>query len=99
MKTINFPYIAMALGLLLLVLLTRGSQTGDEGSTALPLLTLLIINECAFILCLIGSYIGIKNVRVATFNNRQRILYAITTALCILLAIQFALIGIELWPL
>ncbi len=98
MKTINFPYIAAALGLFLLLVVTKGSENGSDGVTALPLLTLLIINECAFFLTLAGTYIGLKNIRCNDFNSRLKIFYAITTALCILLTIQFILLGIDLWP-
>lgn len=99
MKVINFPYLASALGLLLLMLVTKGSETDNEGITALPLLTLLIINECAFFLTAAGSYIGLKNIGTATIQKRHKALYAITIALCILLTIQFILLGIKLWPL
>jgi len=99
MKTINFPYLALALGLFLLMVVTRGSQTDSEGITALPLLTLLIVNECAFFLTLAGTIIGLKYLRSINFKFSLKPLYTITTVLCILLTIQFILLGIKLWPL
>ena len=99
MKTINYPYIAMALGLLLMMLVTKGSQLDEQGNTLLPLLTLLIANECAFILTIAGSYIGLKYLKSVSFNIRLKPLYTITTIVCILLAIQFTLLGLKLWPL
>lgn len=99
MKTINFPYISLALGLFLLVVITRGSETGSDGTTALPLLTLLIINECAFFLTAAGSFIGIRYLRSINFNLKLKPLYTMTTVLCVLLTIQFTLLGIKLWPL
>jgi hypothetical protein len=99
MKTINFPYLALALGLFLLMVVTRGSQTDSEGITALPLLTLLIVNECAFFLTLAGTIIGVKYLRSINFKFSLKPLYTITTVLCILLTIQFILLGIKLWPL
>ena len=99
MKTINFPYIAMALGLFLMMLVTRGSELDAQGNMALPLLTLLIANECAFFLTIAGSYIGLKNLKSINFNIRLKPLYTITTILCILLTIQFTLLGLKLWPL
>jgi hypothetical protein len=99
MKTINFPYIAMALGLFLMMLVTRGSALDAQGNTALPLLTLLIANECAFFLTIAGSYIGLKYLKSINFNIRLKPLYTITTILCILLTIQFTLLGLKLWPL
>ena len=99
MKTINFPYLSLALGLLLLMLITRGSETGIDGTPALPLLTLLIINECAFFLSVAGSFIGIRYLSSIDFKLSLKPLYSITTVLCILLTIQFTLLGIKLWPL
>lgn len=99
MKTINFPYLSLALGLLLLMLITRGSETGIDGTPTLPLLTLLIINECAFFLSVAGSFIGIRYLRSIDFKLSLKPLYSITTVLCILLTIQFTLLGIKLWPL
>jgi len=99
MKTINFPYLSLALGLFLLVVITRGSETGSDGTTALPLLTLLIINECAFFLSAAGSFIGIRYLRSISFKVSLKPLYTMTTVLCVLLTIQFTLLGIKLWPL
>lgn len=95
MKTFNFPYIAVVLGLLLLLMIMRGSETDSDGITALPLLTLLIVNECAFFLTAAGAFIGIRHIRTIGFKA----FYSATTLLCILLTIQFALLGFKLWPL
>lgn len=99
MKTINFPYLALALCLFLLMVINRGSQAGADGDTALPLLTLLIINECAFFLALAGTFIGTKYLSSINFKFSLKPLYSITTIICALLTIQFALLGIKLWPL
>jgi len=99
MKTINFPYLALGLGVFLLLVVHRGSQTDSDGITALPLLTLLIANESAFILTAIGSFIGIKQLHSINYKLMANPLYSMTTVLCILLTIQFALLGIQLWPL
>jgi len=99
MKTINLPYLSSALGLFLLMVITRGSETDSEGVTALPLLTLLIVNEGAFFLTVAGAYIGIKQLSTVNFNLRINLLYSITTAICVLLAVLFTLLGIKLWPL
>jgi hypothetical protein len=95
MKTFNFPFIAVALGLLLLLIVIRGSETDMDGVTTLPLLTLLIINECAFFLTAAGAVIGINHIRTIGF----KVFYSATTLLCILLTIQFVLLGVKLWPL
>jgi len=98
-KNYNFPYIALALGLLLSVLMTKGSQFDSNGETLLPLLTLLIINECAFFLTAIGTFIGVKHIISSHFNISSKALYTITVVLCALLCIQFLLLGFKLWPL
>ncbi len=99
MKTVNFPYIALALGLFLMMVVLKGSEVTSEGVTALPLLTLLIANECAFILTAIGAFIGIRQLKSINYKLTQNPLYTMTTILCILLTIQFTLLGINLWPM
>ena len=99
MKTVNFPYLALAMGLFIWLVVDRGSQPGSEGETALPLLTLLIANECAFFLTTVGAFIGIKYLQSINFKLSQKPLYTMTTVLNILLTIQFTLLGIKLWPL
>lgn len=99
MKTINFPYLALILCLFLLMVVTRGSEIGGDGATALPLLTLLIINECAFFLAVAGAFIGIRYFSSINYRFSLKPLYSLTTLLCILLTIQFTLLGIKLWPL
>ena len=99
MKTVNLPYLSLALGLFMLIVINRGSATGNDGATALPLLTLLIINEGAFLLNLAGSFIGIQYLKSINFEISLKPLYSITTLLCVLLTIQFTLLGMKLWPL
>jgi len=95
MKTYNYPYLALGLGILLLVIIMKGSETDAEGMTMLPLLTLLIINECAFILTAAAVYIGIRRLMKIGFQA----MYSATVLVCLLLSIQFMLLGIKLWPL
>jgi len=99
MKTTNFPYLALALGLFLWMIVDRGSQPGNDGETALPLLTLLIVNECAFFLSAVGAFIGIRYLKSIGFKITLKPLYTMTTILNVLLTIQFTLLGIKLWPL
>lgn len=101
-KTYNFPYIALVLGLLLSLMITKGSELDSntsDGETLLPLLTLLIINECAFFLTAAGTFIGVKHIISTNFKDSSKALYIITIVLCALLCIQFLLLGIKLWPL
>ena len=99
MKTINFPYLALVLALFLLLVVNQGSQIDSDGKTALPLLTLLIVNECAFFLSLAGVFIGVKQLKSTGFKLMLNPAYTMTTVLCFLLTMQFILLGIKLWPL
>jgi len=99
MKTANFPYLALAFGVFLLLVVTIGSETDAEGITVLPLLTLLIFNEGAFLLTAVGSYIGLKQLYAEKFEFRKNPLYFMTTVVCVLLTIQFVILGFKLWPL
>ncbi len=95
MKTIHFPYIALSLAVILLLVVFRGSQLDNNGTTLLPLLTLLIMSEFAFFVTAIGSYIGFKQLR----TNGFRAVYAVATLLCLLLSVRFLFLGFSLWPL
>jgi hypothetical protein len=95
MKQENFPFIASGLGLFMILLVVKGSEIGEDGSTLIPLLTLLVVCEFAFIVNAIGAYIGIKH----TIATEFKALYAVATLLCALLAIFFAWMGILLWPI
>jgi len=94
MKTIYFPYIALALGLPLLLLVMVGGEAGLDGATALPLLTLLVVSEFSFFVLAAGAYIGLKQTLAGGF----KVVYAMASLLCALLSIRFMLLGIELWP-
>ncbi len=95
MKTRDFPYIALALGAFLLLLVLRGSQTANDGLTSLPLLTLLVVSEFSFFVNAIGAYIGFTQLRKTGFQP----LYGLITLLCLVLSLYFMWLGIKLWPL
>jgi uncharacterized membrane protein len=95
MKIAVFPYLAVALGILLMLIVIQGSSGGAEGSAAIPLLTLLVISEFAFFVTGIGVYIGIKHFR----NVSRKPVYIGATIICALLAAGFLWMGFELWPL
>jgi len=95
MKTINFPYLALALCSFLLLLVIKGSQVNSDGITTLPLLTLLVVNEFSFFVTAIAVYIGSQNIKAKGIKS----VYTLATVLCLALSIQFLLLGIKLWPL
>jgi len=95
MKTINFPYIALGLCSFLLLVVMKGSEINSEGLTTLPLLTLLVVSEFSFFVTAIAVYIGSHNIKAAGIKS----VYTLVTVLCLVLSINFMLLGIELWPL
>jgi len=95
MKTINFPYIALALTAFLLLLVLKGSELNSDGATMLPLLTLLVVSEFSFFVTAIAVYIGSQNIKAKGIGS----IYSLVTLLCLALSIQFMLLGIKLWPL
>jgi len=95
MKTINFPYIALALSAFFFLLVMKGSELNSDGTTLLPLLTLLVVCEFSFFITAIATYIGFKN----SHSFGLKSIYSLTTCLCLLFSIRFMLLGIELWPL
>ena len=40
----------------------KGSVTGDDGATAMPLLTLLVVSEFAFFVTAVGAYLGVMQI-------------------------------------
>ena len=93
MKTFNFPYIALGIGMFLMLVVVKGSEAGSDGVKALPLLTLLFISEFAVIVTAVGAYIGIKNIQSVGI----RPVYTFITILCVLLSVRFMALGIDLW--
>ena len=95
MKIGAFPYIAAGVGVLFMLLVIKGSETGDAGTTQIPLLTLLIVSEFAFFVTGFGAFIGFKHLRTTGI----RPVYLVVCIICILLAVSFMWLGIKLWPL
>lgn len=95
MKRINFPYIALGFGLFLMLVAIKGGETGNDGGTIMPLLSLLVISEFAFFATAIGGYTGIKHMLSVGIKP----LYAAVTVFCILLSIRFIWLGMGFWPL
>jgi hypothetical protein len=93
-KKHTFPYIAFALGVTLMLLVIVGGQVREQGGTAIPLLTLLVVSEFAFFVTAIGGYLGIKR----TLETGIKPLYTTITVLCGLLSLWFLWTGIQLWP-
>lgn len=95
MKLTALPYLAVGIGVPMMLVIIKGSQEGGDGSTLIPLLTLLVVSEFAFFVTAIGAFIGFRQIRAVGIQP----LYALMTALCVLLAIGFMWLGVKLWPL
>lgn len=95
MKKYHFPYIAVVLGIFFLILVLAGSKEGADGSTTLPLLTLLVVSEFAFIANAIAVYLGITHIRAGGSTP----FYLVTTILCAVFTVVFMVLGVRLWPL
>ena len=91
----NFPYIALGLGLFFLGVVIIGGARGEDGSTALPLLTILVVSEFSFFVTAIGAYISVKKI----FTSGFQLITAVVGVICAGLAIKFLMLGIEYWPL
>lgn len=94
MKPAYFPYIAIALGVVLLLAVIKGSQLSSQGETHLPLLTLLLMSEFSAIVTAIAAFLGFKQIRSGSYTP----VYLLTTIACGLLSACFLYLGIKLWP-
>lgn len=90
----QFPFFALGVGLLILLVVMKGSETQADGTTLMPLLTLLIVSEFAFFVTAIGAYLGIRRVQ----GEGMKPLNAVITLFCMLLSVGFLWLGVTLWP-
>jgi len=95
MPTRHFPRIALGIGIVLATVLTYGSTPGAATGTTLPLLTLLVVSEFAFIVTAIGAFIAFRQ-RADVGAGLQTALVAVV---CAGLAVFFLARGVALWPL
>ena len=94
MKKQAFPWIALSLGLLVMVTLLGSGALRPAEEYALPMLTMLIVNEFGFFLTAIGAGIGTS----VLIKEGIRASLLITTLACIVLCVGFVLLGVRLWP-
>ena len=95
MTKIAFSHIAVALGLILLILLVKSAPETSGGDPKLPLLTMLIVSEFGFIVTAIGVFTSVKQMIKAGVSN-----FILASAICCaLLSFKFMSIGISYWPL
>ena len=90
----GFPGLALGIGILVSAGLLQSGVLGPEGEHALPLLTLLIVNEFGFFVTAIGAGVGIN----AMLKRGMRPSVLLLTVGCGLLAAGFLYLGSRLWP-
>jgi len=91
----NFPLIAIGLSVPLLSLLMFGSQLMADGSTRLPMLTLLAISEFGTLANAIAAWLGIARLWQGPFHAGR----TVVTVASLLLAGAFTWALIHFWPL
>jgi len=94
MANLGFPGLALGIGILVAAGLLQSGVLAPDADYALPLLTLLIVNEFGFFVTAIGAGIGIN----AMLNRGVRPPVLLLTLGCAVLAAGFLYLGIRLWP-
>jgi hypothetical protein len=94
MNKTTFPYIAAALGCCLAVIVRKGGASGEDGSTLIPLLTLLLASEFGAIVGVAGFYLGARHF----LTSRKLSSHTAATLACAGLVVFFVVQGLSLWP-
>ncbi|MGB5832998.1 MAG: hypothetical protein WBG92_13540 [Thiohalocapsa sp.] len=94
MNRSNFPLIALALSVPLLMFLVYGAQRAPDGSMVLPLLTLLAISEFGAIANAIAAWLRIGPMLQGQFDARG----AVIGAASMLFTAAFTWYLVSLWP-
>jgi hypothetical protein len=94
MGKLSFPWLALGLGLLVAIGLLYSGVFSPDASYALPLLTMLIVNEFGFFVTAIGAGVGI-NMILKDGTQTPLLMVIIGDAM---LAACFLYLAIRLWP-
>ena len=94
MGNLGFPGLALGIGVMVAAGLLQSGVLAPGGDYALPLLTLLIVNEFGFFVTAIGAGVGINTM----LNRGVRPAVLLLTLGCAVLALGFLYLGIRLWP-
>ena len=95
LQKMPFSFIAITLGIILLILLINAAPDVSGGEPRLPLLTMLIISEFGFVVNAIGAFTAIKKI----IDNGMDQLMVAACICCTALSVKFLLVGISYWPL
>ncbi len=77
-----------------MLVLIVGGEVGENQLPKLPLLTLLVISEFAFFVCIIGAFMCLREIIELGFTA----LHLFVGVSCALLAVKFLILGIGFWP-
>jgi hypothetical protein len=94
MGNLNFPWLALGLGLLVAAGLLSSGALSPDGNYSLPLLTMLIVNEFGFFVTAIGAGVGIN---LLLKDGLQTPLLMVVVG-CAIMALGFLYMAIRLWP-
>lgn len=94
MGKLNFPWLALGLGLLVATGLLASGALSPGADYDLPLLTMLIVNEFGFFVTAIGAGVGVNTL---IRDGVQPTLLMVVIA-CALMAAGFLYLAIRLWP-
>ena len=94
MGKLNFPWLAMGMGLLVAVGLVAAGVLSPDGKYDLPLLTMLIVNEFGFFVTAIGAGVGINSL----LKQGMQPTLLMVTLVCGLMAAGFLFLALRLWP-
>jgi len=89
-----FPWVALGVGLLIVLLLMLTGALQPETARSLPLLTHLIVAEFGFFLTAIGAGMAVRDM----LSGGRMASLLIAAAGCGLLAAGFLWLGVQLWP-
>jgi hypothetical protein len=94
MGNFSFPWLALGMGLLVAAGLLTSGVLSPETGYALPLLTMLIVNEFGFFVTAIGAGVGVN---MLLKSGMQVPLLTVVIA-CAIMAAGFLYLAIRLWP-
>ena len=94
MGKLNFPWLALGLGLLVAAGLLAAGALSPGADYELPLLTMLIVNEFGFFVTAIGAGVGINTL----FKDGVQPPLLVVTIGCAVMAAGFLYLAIKLWP-
>lgn len=91
---IRYPWLALGLGIILGLLLLFFGNTAAPEERKLPLLTLLLMSEFGFLLTAVAAGMCAHNIWKQGFGMQTLLLFAGN----LMLAANFAWMGLALWP-